>query len=296
VLTDRIPKSARPSNLTAGDRVGIVWPSGPASPERADKGLACVRAMGLEPVLFPSDGGSHGFLAGSDASRARALEQAFADPTLSAVWCMRGGYGCIRTLEHVRLDRFSGSDKVLIGFSDITALLLNVGVSVIHGPVVTQTADLNPEALAHLQGVLMGDIGAVALDPDARVLRPGAIEGPLMAGNLSVMASLVGTGWLPSFEGAVLVLEDVGEPTYRIDRMLTQLILSDALFGVAGLVIGRFSGVTIDPDELDEVIIGAARALEVPVVRGIAVGHTADNRALPLGRPCVVTDDAIRWS
>ncbi len=291
MLPDRSPIRCTPSILKPNARIGVVWPAGPAPEGREQRGLATLRALGFEPICFRPDPGGPSYLAGPDSSRARALEAAFADDSIDAVWAMRGGYGCIRTLE--ALDRDALVAKPLIGFSDVTALLLNLDVPAFHGPVVTQTADIDDAARAQLLAALTGELTAIPFDPDRRILAAGRAEGRLLAANLSVLTSLVGTPWQPNLEDSILALEDVAEAPYRVDRMLTQLRLSGALAGVVGLVFGRFSGTKRPQEEFDNVFADLLAALDVPAVRGLAIGHTPDNRMLPLGVSVVLEPDGL---
>ena len=223
------------------------------------------------------------YLAGSDEVRAGALQGALDDPSTRAVWAVRGGYGLGRILGRLELGAVR---KLLLGFSDLTALHAATnaqGLVSIHGPNVGQLGELTEPALARLAALLAGEqpgplTGGVPLVA-------GRASGRLLGGNLTVLASLVGSPHLPPLTGAILLLEDVGESPYRLDRAFTQLRNAGLLDGVRGLALGQFP--RCDPAQLDfgsrEVLADLAVQLGVPSAIGFPVGHVDDNRAVPLG-------------
>lgn len=286
----------RPPALRRGDVVRVVAPAGPFDPEPFERGLEVLRdRLGLEPRMRQDLGARAGYLAGDDGRRLAEWLEAAADPEARAVWCARGGYGAMRLLPRLEAARLLHPPKVVVGFSDITALhaaLNRAGLVTVHGPVVTQLGALSPAALDHLEALLTAPaVPAPARgDPPpgsgvaaAAVVRPGRATGPLLGGNLSLLAHLCGTPWQPRLAGAILFLEDVGERPYRLDRAFTQLRLAGALDGVAGVCLGAFT----DCDEPG--ISGAETArrlvadLGVPAVEGLPAGHQPENLALPLG-------------
>ncbi|HEU4383453.1 MAG TPA: LD-carboxypeptidase [Anaeromyxobacteraceae bacterium] len=286
----------RPPALRRGDVVRVVAPASPFDPEPFERGLSVLRdRLGLVPRMRDDVGARSGYLAGDDGRRLAEWLEAASDPEARAVWCARGGYGVTRLLPRLEAARLLHPPRVVVGFSDITALhvaLNRAGLVTVHGPVVTQLGSLAPAAIDHLEALLFG--GAAAGDaggapapgsgvPAAAVIRPGRITGPLAGGNLQLMAHLAGTPFQPRLAGAVLFLEDVGERPYRLDRAFTQLRLSGALDGVAGVCLGAFT-------DCDEPGIGGAETMRrlvgdlgIPAVEGIPAGHLPDNRALPLG-------------
>ena len=277
----------RPRSLRPGATIAVVAPAGPAREERAQAGLALLRDAGYSVRFVEPAAGPRPYLAGTDEARASSVADAIADPTVDAIWCLRGGFGTVRTLQHLDLEALCATPKLLIGFSDITGLLLNAlraGVVTVHGPVVTQLPDLDPASLSHLFELLEGRCSGIPLDADRRIIRAGIAEGPLLGGNLTVICSLIGTGQLPSFSGAIVFLEDVGEPPYRVDRLLQQLYLSGALAGVAGLCVGRFTATAeLHEEAFESLFQELAGMVDGPVVRGLAVGHDGDNLAIPIG-------------
>jgi muramoyltetrapeptide carboxypeptidase len=298
---------SRPRRLSPGDRVAVVAPSGPFDGDRFASGLHTLRVLDLEPVHDPRVFARRGYLAGSDEDRLSILESAIADPAVKAIWAARGGYGATRLLDRLRLSDWVRAEKLLVGFSDITALhaaLNALGFATLHAPVVTQLSEQPPKALARLHQILFETRPATPLQAEPTVtLHPGKARGRLVGGNLSLFASLVGTPYLPNLDGALLLLEDVGERPYRIDRMWTQLRLSGALQGLRGVVVGQFlrcDGEGGDPTPL-QLLEELVSPLGVPSAATFAIGHdssrngsgsSGSNEAVPLGIEAELDADA----
>jgi muramoyltetrapeptide carboxypeptidase len=268
--------------LRPGDAVAVVAPSGPFDRPQFELGLA-VLATRYRPVLGEHLFEQQRYLAGPDAHRLSDLQQALDDGALKAVFAARGGYGAMRLLPGLRP---GPAPKALVGFSDTTALHLLAqrhGLRSLHAPVLTQLGRSPPEVIDRLFAALEGR--PLAPLQGTRTITPGEAEGPLLGGNLSVLTRLLGTPWFPSLRGAVLLLEDVGEQPYRLDRLLTHLSLAGALEGLAGLVVGELTGCEKDgadyssADVVDELV----RPLGIPAFAGLPVGHGALNFAVPLG-------------
>lgn len=285
-----------PPKLRRGDPVRVVAPSGPFDPAVLDRGLAVLSGrLGLVPRMRSDLTARRGYLAGDDARRAEEWREAVADREARAIFCARGGYGAMRILPAVDPAPLAARPKAVVGFSDVTALhvaLNRAGVATVHGPVVTQLGRAPEDAVRHLEALLFEDpppAGAWGIPaPGAglvaeRTLRAGRASGPLLGGTLTILAHLAGTPWAPRLEGAILLLEDVGEKPYRIDRCLTQLRLAGALEGVAGLALGRFTSCDDGGLLAADVLREAAAALGVPAVEGLPVGHDDANFAVPLG-------------
>ena len=280
----------RPPALAPGARVALVAPAGPLRGEpELERAAANARALGWEPRVGTHALARRGYLAGHDADRLADLNRALADDAIDGVWCLRGGYGAMRILPGVDYDAVRRRPKPLLGFSDVTALHAalgrRAGLATFHGP--TARAELSAFSRASLERALthLGDpCGAW---PAARTLRPGAARGVLAGGNLALLAALAGTPYAPSYDGAILVLEDVNESVYRVDRMLRQLLLSGALSGLQGIAFGECTDCPCESDDgartLDEVVAELADALDVPCAIGIPVGHISDQWTLPLG-------------
>lgn len=295
----------RPRPLPAGSRVALVAPSSPlAEPEQYRIAEEIVRSLDWEPVWMPAARDRHGYLAGEDAARAADLVAAFRDPGIDGLWCLRGGYGALRIVDRVPWEELRENPKVLLGYSDVTvllsALLERSGVVGFHGPIAG--SDLDPFAVSELlrlvrEPVPAGRIGAPPAPPAApgqaerthrlETLVPGAAEGRLVGGNLSLVTRLLGTPYAPRFDGRLLFLEEVGEATYRIDGMLQQLRLAGVFERVAGVVLGRFTespaGGQPSVLPLGTVFAEIFRDVRFPVFRGFRCGHVSDQTTVPVG-------------
>ena len=301
VLTHEQPRGSRarrPPLLSEGARVALVAPAGPL---RGDADLARaidnVRSFGWEPVVGEHALARDGYFAGVDAQRAADLNHALTDDSIDAVWCLRGGYGAMRILDTLDYAAMARRPKPIIGYSDITALHAAFArrseLVTYHGPTaraVMSAFSRDSLACALIHG---GDSCGVATD--ARVLRGGSAQGILAGGNLSLLAALAGTPFAPRLDDTILVLEDVGEAVYRIDRMLRQLLLAGLLDGVRGIVFGMCTNCPEASDDgarhLDDVIIEVADLLTVPAMSGVPIGHIDDQWTLPLGAPAVLDTD-----
>jgi muramoyltetrapeptide carboxypeptidase len=280
----------RPPLLAAGARVALVAPAGPLrGADDLERALANARTLGWEPRVGEHALDRAGYFAGSDASRAADLNAALRDPAIDGVWCLRGGYGMMRILPALALDALRTRPKAIMGYSDITALHAAVGrragsVSY-HGP--TARAVLTPFSLASLACAVTAGGDPLGAASGAVTLRGGTARGRLAGGNLALLAALVGTPYFPELAGTILVLEDVNEGVYRVDRMLQQLLLAGALVGVRGVAFGHCTSCPEESDDgarrLADVVAEVADALAVPCVLGVPVGHIDDQWTLPLG-------------
>jgi muramoyltetrapeptide carboxypeptidase len=307
-----LPKSILPPRLHAGARVGLIAPSGPLL-ERDDRTRAMdlCRAMEYQPVLYPNTDKAYGYLAGRDAERLADLNAALTDPDIDAVWCIRGGDGMNRIIAGVDFDGFARAPRPVIGFSDITVLLLalwqRTGVVTFHGPIA-RTPMPNFQRW-HFDRVLTslsppGRLGRPAPPPDVLVpaegrlitVAGGTARGRLIGGNLTLVQALVGTPYFPSLDGAILFLEDVHEDVYRVDRMLAHLALAGKLTNLAGVMLGRFTEMSRGGDSgalgLDEVLAHHLGSLGVPVAAGFPFGHIDDQWTLPVGVMAELDADA----
>jgi len=253
--------------------------------------MALLAEWGLRTRVMPHVHHEDGFLAGSDEDRLADLHAAFADPEIRAVWCARGGYGCSRLTDRLDGGLLRADPKPLVGFSDVTALHLALhrhGVVSFHGP----TGEWNERrtggaSAASLRRALTDarPLGALPTGPLERLV-PGRAAGPLVGGNLSLLAAAVGTPDQPDTRGCLVLLEDVGERPYRIDRMLRQLLRAGLVEGAAGLVFGAFSRCE-EPRgpcaTVDEVLAAFAAELGLPTVGGAPIGHGPGQLTVPLG-------------
>jgi muramoyltetrapeptide carboxypeptidase len=288
--------------LAAGARVALVAPAGPLRlPADLDRATANARELGWEPVVGEHARDREAYFAGSDANRLADFNRALADDSIDAVWCLRGGYGAMRFLPDVDYAALRRRPKPVIGYSDITALHSAINrcadVESIHGP--TARGKLTPFSTRSLRAALTDGTDSAGAAPDATTLIPGRARGRLTGGNLAILAALNGTPYQPDYTNAIVVLEDVNEAPYRIERMLLTLRLSGALQHCAAIVFGSFTntGETEDASlggtrTVHEVLAECARAANVPTICGAPVGHISDQWTLPLGRMATLDADA----
>lgn len=278
----RLPPSVNP-----GDRVGVAALSGPVDPGRLERGLAALARLGFEPVPAANLRSRHAFFAGPDDERLGSFHELAADPSVRAVVFARGGHGVLRLLPRIDWDLLARHPRAYVGYSDLTPFLLAVverlGLAAFHGPMAA--ADLargltGPEERSFLDALA----GRIARSiPVTGWLRRAPAEGPLLGGCLSLLASVQGTPWAPELAGSILFWEDVDEPAYRLDRMLTHLGLSDSLAGIRGMVIGHCR--PSDGGALGPWLSEALEEHAWPVAWGVPAGHEAPNLTLPLGMP-----------
>ncbi|MBI5574925.1 MAG: LD-carboxypeptidase [Deltaproteobacteria bacterium] len=284
-------KAKKPLPLRKGDVIAIFAPAGPVDSKRLSRGIARLGKAGFVPEVADGLMSKDGYLAGSDSHRTDQALWALSLPEARAAMAARGGYGTTRLLPHIDWKKFARRPRLVVGYSDLTAILsylsTRLGIPSIHGPMAA--ADLatraDGPALAAFARLAAGE--ASPLEPwglPCERLRGGAVEGILSGGCISVITSLLSTPFEPDFRGALLFLEDVAEPCYRIDRMLTQWIQSGRLRGIAGIVVGKIRPVGGDTGEdLRRVFAYAGRSLSVPVWYGFPAGHEGPNYALPFG-------------
>lgn len=292
----------KPPRLKPGDTVGLVSPAG-ALYEPTELALVQEVLAALELKARP---GAHaldryGYLGGTDADRAADLNRMFADPEVDAILALRGGWGCSRLLPMLDYAGIRRHPKILVGYSDITSLLLGIyarsGVVTFHGPVGIST--WNPFTVDYFRRILFEgeavtmtnpvDTGHNLVQTEDRVqtITPGTARGRLAGGNLTVLTSIIGSDYLPAWEGHILFLEDTGEEIYRVDRMLTQLKLAGVLDRIAGFVFGKCS--SCDPGggygslTLTELFEDHIRPLGIPAWYGAMIGHISDKFTVPLG-------------
>lgn len=289
----------RPHGLRPGATVAILAPASPAGPREVHEAVRLLQSLGCRVRLGATvRAGARQYLAAPDKVRAQELMESVSDPTVDAVLCARGGYGVMRLLPLLDWELFRRFPKPIVGFSDITALLVAVTtrarVVTYHGPVAVSTFDAFtvhylrrtlwvPDALERPWTIH---------DPSWEVLSPGVACGPLMGGNLSLLVATLGTPYEMDTRGAVLFVEDIGEEPYRVDRMLTQLLLAGKLQQCVAILLGRFrapwgrripgSSIVGQPS-VAEIVRERLSGLGVPVLAGLPLGHVRSKLTLPLG-------------
>jgi muramoyltetrapeptide carboxypeptidase len=285
-----------------GDRIGIATLSGPVDPERLCLGMAALERLGFVPVPAANLGSRSGMFAGGDAERLAAFHALVADPSIAAILFARGGHGVLRVLPGIDWNLLAARPRAYVGFSDLTPFLLEVvrrlGIVAFHGPMVAVdfARGMDEAERASFLGALAGRYPAEQWFPES--LRQGSepARGVLLGGCLSLLTATLGTPYAADLEGAILLLEDVGEPPYRVDRMLAQLRLSGRLDRLAGLVVGHLDDGDrpLAPETVwRELLADALGSFTWPVGIGHNSGHRSPNWTLPLGLP-VVLDAAGR--
>lgn len=298
----RTPVKVAP-RLSPGMNIGLIAPASNAF-EDSDLYFAMdiVRSLGFRVTPAPNLFKRHGYLAGTDQERASDLNLMFEDPTIDAVFCARGGYGASRILPLINYAAIAQSPKVLLGYSDITALHLAInaatGLITFHGPIATQQfSDYTYESFKRL--LLDAESKPVIAQPPTfqaqpgraerrnrlATLSPGKTQGRLIGGSLTLLTHLLGTPYAPDFTDAILFLEDVNEAPYRIDRMLTALWLAGVFEQIKGLAFGKFTKAETSGPSLSvgQVLRERTANLDVPVVSGLMIGHIEDQATLPVG-------------
>jgi muramoyltetrapeptide carboxypeptidase len=301
-MTAGVTALERPPRLVPGDRVAVVAPSGPVPSDRLDAGLAVLRDWGLEPVVFPhvrEVGPRLPYLAGGDDERARDVEDAWCDASIAAVVCARGGFGAQRIVDRLDWTRMGrASAKAFVGYSDATslheAIAGRLGFATLYGPMVAaEVFGTDVATQEHLRATLLDPESVQTLSSTtARTVVGGRAEGISVGGCLTLLATDLGT---PSARttaaGGMLVLEDVAVDPYELDRSLTQLARAGLFEGIAGVVLGSFTG--YEPhDDLRAVLDERLAPLGVPVVGELGFGHGPSTLTVPLGLPCVLDADA----
>ncbi len=294
-------KMIKPNRLRNGDTVGVIAPSSAPPTEDFDRAIANVESYGFKVKIAKSARNKKGFLAGTDQERLDDLHWAFSDPDVKGIWCVRGGYGAGRLLPAIDYKLIAKNPKILIGYSDITALHLaisqNTGLVTFHGPVGTSApVDYTK---THALDVLMNpttpyriDLSEYNTKQEASVFKTetitaGKARGRLIGGNLSLVSALAGTPFgMRDVKGKLLFLEDVGEQPYRIDRMLTQLLQSVDMKSLAGIALGVFADCETKDKEsqsLMDVLRDRLGNLGIPVIYGLSFGHIREQFTLPVG-------------
>ncbi|UXX77688.1 LD-carboxypeptidase [Reichenbachiella carrageenanivorans] len=295
----------KPKALQKGDTIGLITPASAVTRQAFEKAVANLEAMGFVVRYTDNMAVRKGFLAGTDQQRLDDLHRMFEDPAIDGIVCARGGYGSGRLLPDINYDLIKANPKVLIGYSDITALLYGIhkktGLVCFHGPVgASEYSDFTTKGFDQ---VLMRSKNNVKYevpkdweqlaDPAYQTLPlvSGRAEGALVGGNLSLMCSLMGTPYDIGFAGKIVFIEEVGESPYRVDRMLTQLLNSGKLAQAKGIAMGVFKGCETKPDDpdfalstsLENVLADRFSDLKIPVLYGLPIGHIDDNATLPFG-------------
>ena len=276
----------KPPRLRQGDGVGIIAPAGPVEPSEIEPAISLLESLGFRVCLGPHVYERKAYLAGDDETRLADLHEMFRKDEVRVILCARGGYGIHRILEKIDYTLAKKSPKIIVGYSDITALLIalyrKTGLVTFHGPMAKDLGKNENRNLESLLQLVTSDSRITFSLSHGKVIRPGKSRGVLLGGNLSLLCQLIGTPFMPPPRGKILFIEEKGEPHYRIDRMLTHLKLAGFLTQCAGVVFGEFSECG-DASSVVEVLQERTHELGIPVMTGLKVGHGLENVAVPVG-------------
>jgi muramoyltetrapeptide carboxypeptidase len=285
----------KPEALRPGDTIGVIAPAGSVDPAELGQGVDRLKGMGFRVVLGESVAKRLRYLAGSDRERAADLNRMFSNPEIAAILCARGGYGTSRIIPYLDQDAIAQHPKIVIGSSDVTLLLNHLrqhfGLVTFHGPMVAPNFGKQPSSLtdAWFRKILVeaqGE-GPIAVD-GVKGLRGGQAEGPLVGGCLTMLCSTLGTPYEIQTDGAILLLEDIDEAPYRIDRMLTQLKAASKFKNARGVIFGTMPGCQPPSPSayvLEDVICDVLADQTIPILYGFPTGHGGEQVTLPLGIP-----------
>ncbi|MBF0199869.1 MAG: LD-carboxypeptidase [Desulfamplus sp.] len=296
----RFKKYREHQPLKKGDTLGICAPSGAFDRDIFIQGANCLEDMGFKLLIPPEIYEKKRYLAGNDILRAQIIHTLFDNPSVKGILCARGGFGSLRLLGLLDYDLIALNPKPFVGFSDITALLCAMSarssLQVFHGPVVTSLARASAETLHSMYGQLTSIPMAASCcetetcffqcheitAPSGTVLRPGKAVGFLAGGNLATLCHLTGTAFQPDFRNSILFIEDVGEPPYKIDRMLSHMKLAGVLDGISGVVAGSFENCG-NEYLIHEILLDIFEFPHIPVMTGFPAGHGPVNHTMRLG-------------
>lgn len=295
-------KIIKPKKLKVGDVIGVISPaSSPSDLSKIETGVNYLEKLGYKVELGKNVGKEYGYLAGTDVERLADFYEMFENKKIKAIFCLRGGYGSARILDKINFPIIKSNPKIFVGYSDITALQLAIfrktRMITFAGPMVATdfSGDVNEFAEENFWRVISSDkkIGRLHNPGNQKffALNNGRCEGSILGGNLALIASLLGTEFVPKFKNSILLLEDIGEAPYRVDRLLNQLKLNGILNEVSGIILGRFVDCYEDDKEkktltLNQVIEDYLSNLKIPVMYNFSHGHIKENLTIPLGLNC----------
>jgi len=294
-------KRTKPKKFSEGDTIGLITPSSSVTETKIEKAIANMKSLGLKVKLGKHIRAQHGYLAGTDQQRLDDLHKMFADPSIDGIWCIRGGYGVGRILPKINYKLIKKNPKILIGYSDITALLHAVyqktGLIGFHGPLAS--SEFTDYTIKHLKNVLMNPQKSYTIEYAKeneaekdmaylpKVINPGIAKGKLSGGNLTLLAAMAGTDFNWKVKNKLVFIEDIGERPYRIDRMLTQLLQSTDLHKAAGIILGVFEDCQAREGDRSLSLMDTFKDrlghLNMPIIYGLSFGHIQNHFTIPVG-------------
>lgn len=280
------PKVIKPAGLSTGDVIGIAAPSGPFEEDLFNTGVAALEDMGFKVLIPEGLQQAQGYLAGPDSLRAALLMDMFKNPLIKGIVCARGGYGSMRILDHIDFNVIRKNPKVFIGFSDISALIATIiaqcDLVVFHGPVATSLGKASSKTKNALKQAVSKNQALEFKAANPIIVKPGQGTGVVKGGNLATLSHLVGTPYSPNFIDSILVLEDIDEALYKIDRMLTQLKLAGCFKDLKGLVLGSFHN-SGNYETICNIVNDVLQDFKIPILAGFDIGHGDHNLTIPMG-------------
>jgi len=300
-LATQIPHSTqnppKPARLKPGDTVGLISPAGIVDSQEIDQARQTLANLGLNIKIAAHILDSYGYLAGKDIDRAQDINTMFADQSVNAIIAMRGGWGCNRILPWLNYPLIRSCAKIIMGYSDVTSLLLAINARsqliTFHGPVAT--SNWNPFTLDYIQRILFNGELVKMQNPSSspdnslvkiQVITPGRAKGKLIGGNLTTLTAMIGSIYLPSWQKSILFVEDIGEDVYRIDRMLTQLKNAGILYQISGFIFAQCTNCQVGDAPfltLIQVLQDHIQPLRIPAWYGSMIGHIPDKFTVPIG-------------
>jgi muramoyltetrapeptide carboxypeptidase len=298
-------RSVKPKKLNSGDTIGIISPaSSPDDLSRIQKGVNYLEKLGYRVEVGKNVGKNHGYLAGNDDERLEDLHEMFKNKGVKAIFCVRGGYGAGRLLPRINFNLIKKNPKIFVGYSDITALQMafytKTSLVTFAGPMLAvdfwkdEVEEFTEENFWNIL-TSKKKIGKIHNPNDEKlyVLNKGRGEGKLLGGNLAVLVSTMGSQYFPNLKDSVLLLEDIGEQPYRVDRLLNQLALAKTFKQIKAVILGRFVDCYEDDSTkktltLNEVISDYLEGLKIPVIYNLKHGHISENLTIPFGIKCNV--------
>lgn len=272
-------------SLQKGDTIGVAAPSARFDDKLLQKGIQCLKMMGFLVYAPDSIYKEKRYLAGSDQDRAKVVNDLFSDTRIKGIISARGGFGAMRMLEYLDWDKIQGNPTLFMGFSDASALI-NIlvqkgGIPAIHGPNLVSLAKAEQVTLDGFYRAVTGQLNEISIE-EGKWLVAGKGSGLLKGGNLATLVHMIGTQFTPEFHNGILFIEDIGEPAYKIDRMLSQMKMAGLFDHIRGVVAGSFEGCA-NSDYIPEILSEIFNEYQIPVCMGLDAGHGAVNLSLPMG-------------
>lgn len=288
----------RPKHLKPGDRIALIAPASPVDKDKIEQTVESVKFLGLKPVLYPSVTMTHGYLSGPDAARAADINNAFADPGIDGIFCVRGGYGVTRILNRIDFKMISENPKLFLGYSDITGLHVALNqlcnLTTLHGTMPSRGwCNLDPATFCILAENLfcpipVGPAPCIEGEP-IEIIHPGTAVGPVVGGNLSLLVAALGSPYEVNAKDKILFIEDVDEKNYRVDRGLTSLALAGKFQDCSGIILGTWADVGdpgLEPEKnltLCQIFNEVVKPFGKPTINNFRAGHVYPQITIPMG-------------